>query len=124
MLIVGTAQNGSRQAVVESGTISKSLSLIAFQPRIDEPSNPDPSLNIPSVSSSTGIEKCCQVPSRSTNFKSTICTLVFFANSTASRGFIPPLLIPTNAPELFLDYDTDPADTPSGASTGSPMNRS
>src|SRR5580765_2036036 len=92
MLSVGTAQNGSRQAVVESGTISKSLSLIAFQPRIDEPSNPDPSLNTPSVSSSTGIEKCCQVPSRSTNFKSTICTLCFFANSTASRGFIPTLL--------------------------------
>ena len=41
-LIVGTAQNGSRQAVVESGTISKSLSLIAFQPRIDEPSTTRP----------------------------------------------------------------------------------
>ena len=61
-LIVGTAQNGSRQAVVGSGTISRSLLLIAFQPRIDEPSNPDPSLNRPSVSSFTGIVKCCQVP--------------------------------------------------------------
>src|SRR5437016_12701321 len=89
MLSDGTAQNGSRQAVVGSGTINRSLSLIDFQPRIDEPSNPEPSLNSPSLSSSTGIEKCCQVPSRSTNFKSTTWTLFFFANSNTSRGFIP-----------------------------------
>src|SRR6185503_15072500 len=55
------------------------------------------------VSSSTGIEKCCQVPSRSTNFKSTICTLCFFANSTASRGFIPTLL--NNAQYAFWGID-------------------
>src|SRR4029077_19189969 len=111
MLIVGTAQNGSRQAVVGSGIIRRSLSFIAFQPRIDEPSSPDPSLNIPSVSSSTGIEKCCQVPSRSTNFKSTICTLFFFAISSASGGFIPPLLVTLNPPYLYVDYDGEPADT-------------
>src|SRR5215217_3477854 len=88
-LSVGTEQNGSRQAVVGSGTTSISLLLIAFHPLIEDPSSPDPSLNSVSVSSFVGILKCCQVPIRSTNLRSTICTLVFFANSNTSRTFIP-----------------------------------
>src|SRR5690349_1453348 len=66
-----------------------SLLLIAFHPRMDEPSNPEPSLNRSSVNSLAGIVKCCHVPIRSTNFRSTTCTLFFFANSNASRTFIP-----------------------------------
>ena len=58
---MGTEQNGSMQAVAGSGPCSMSLLLIALQPRIDDPSSPDPSLNRPSVSSLTGIVKCCSV---------------------------------------------------------------
>src|SRR5438034_1051441 len=36
-----------------------SLSLIAWNPRIEEPSNPIPSANSSSLSSFSGMEKCC-----------------------------------------------------------------
>jgi len=51
---VGRAKNGSMNAVVGSGIISMSLSLIACQPRIDEPSKPMPSTNVSSVTSLSG----------------------------------------------------------------------
>ena len=61
-LSVGTAQNGSMNAVAGSGMASMSLLLMAFQPRMEEPSKPNPSLNtLPSIRS-IGIEKCCHVP--------------------------------------------------------------
>lgn len=91
-LSVGTAQKGSRQAVAGSGTTNMSLLLMAFQPRMEEPSSPDPSLKRSSVNSLVGMLKCCHVPMRSTNFKSTIWTLCFFTNSNTSRTFIPLLL--------------------------------
>ncbi len=77
------------QADAGSGTISKSLLLTAFHPRMDDPSRPEPSLNKSSVSSLTGIVKCCHIPGKSTNFRSTIWTLFFLANSNTSRTFIP-----------------------------------
>src|ERR671937_2784740 len=57
---VGSAMNGSMTAVSGSGITSMSEALMACQPRIDDPSNPSPSSNTPSVSSASGIEKCCQ----------------------------------------------------------------
>src|SRR5215204_1377965 len=98
-LSVGTAQNGSRQAVAGSGTTSMSLLLIAFHPLMEEPSNPDPSLNSVSVSSLIGMLKCCQVPIKSTNLRSTIWTFVFFANSNTSRTFIPSSFQTHTTPE-------------------------
>ena len=47
---VGIVQNGSRIAVSGWGTTSMSLSLIACQPRMLEPSNPKPSSKTSSVS--------------------------------------------------------------------------
>src|SRR5262245_48967657 len=49
-----------------------------------EPSKPKPSSNNSADNSVAGIEKCCHNPGKSTNFKSTISTLFFFANSRAS----------------------------------------
>src|SRR5438034_6201594 len=66
-----------------------SLSLIAWNPRIDDPSNPIPSLNSSSVSSLRGMEKCCQVPGRSVNLKSTTCTPASLALRITSAGEAP-----------------------------------
>src|SRR3989344_6057309 len=88
-LSVGTFMNGSITAVLASGITSMSLLLIACHPRIEDPSNPNPSLNTLSVSSSIGMEKCCQTPGKSTNFKSTMSALFFFASSNASLAVIP-----------------------------------
>ena len=60
--IVVLAANGSMNAVAASGKTSMSEELIALQPRMDEPSNPIPSEKISSVSSETGMAKCCHVP--------------------------------------------------------------
>ena len=68
---VGTSSTGSTNAVDTSGRSSMSLSLIAWKPRIDEPSKPSPSRIMSSSSVAAGIEKCCQVPGRSQNFTST-----------------------------------------------------
>ena len=59
---VGSAMNGSMVAVLGSGTTSMSDSLIACQPRMDEPSKPKPSSKMSSVSSASGMVKCCQMP--------------------------------------------------------------
>src|SRR4030095_8586966 len=55
-----------------------------IQPRIDEPSNPRPSSKVPSSSVSTGNEQCCQLPSMSTNFRSTISAWFFLAYAKKS----------------------------------------
>src|SRR3989337_2265070 len=87
-LSVGTFMNGSITAVLASGITSMSLLLIACHPRIEDPSNPNPSLNTLSVSSSIGMETCCQTPGKSTNFKSTMSALFFFASSNTSLAVI------------------------------------
>src|ERR1044071_32381 len=56
---------------------------------MDEPSKPIPSANSSSVSSFSGIEKCCQVPGRSVNLTSTTCTPASFARRIASAGVVP-----------------------------------
>src|SRR5215831_2925042 len=53
---------------------------------MDDPSKPMPSLKRLSLSSSTGIEKCCQRPGRSMNLKSTILTCRSLAISRTSLG--------------------------------------
>src|SRR6201981_3730008 len=53
-----------------------------------EPSNPMPSPNNSSFKSSTGIEKCCQTPGRSTNFRSTILIPVSLASFRTSSGVL------------------------------------
>src|ERR1700756_343103 len=53
-----------------------------------EPSNPMPSSNKSFVKSSTGIEKCCQTPGRSTNLRSTILTPESLANCRTSAELL------------------------------------
>src|SRR4029450_7638736 len=57
-----------------------------IQPRIDDPSKPSPSLNVSLSHKSTGKEQCCQVPSMSTNLRSTISALFFFARAKNSSA--------------------------------------
>src|SRR5262245_17902080 len=61
-------------------------SLIAWNPRIDEPSKPTPSLKVPSSTSLMLLELCCQVPKRSINRKSTIFTPASLAIFKTSDG--------------------------------------
>src|SRR5258706_7322701 len=88
-LSVGIAQNGSIKAVAGSGMASMSDASIDFQPRMDEPSKPNPSLNTSSVNSPMGQLKCCQVPKVSTNFTSTILAPCLRAISMTLRGVAP-----------------------------------
>src|SRR4030067_3692616 len=93
VLSVGCCVNGSIMAVVGSGIISISLLCIACQPRILEPSNPNPSSNDDNSSADIGTETCCQRPGKSMNLRSNITALFFFANSNTSRGVILLLLL-------------------------------
>src|SRR5262252_4655851 len=90
---VGSAVNGSITAVAGSGITSMSLAWIGCQPRIDEPSKPSPSSNTASSISLGGAVKCCQVPKKSLNFKSTITAFCSFMNLTTSFGVIPAFLL-------------------------------
>src|SRR5271156_1785767 len=83
---VGTAQNGSMKAVPGSGMASMSEASMDFQPRIDDPSNPRPSLKESSVNSEIGQLKCCQVPNVSTNLISNILASCLRAISRTDFG--------------------------------------
>src|SRR5215510_14307688 len=89
---VGTAQNGSMNAVAGTGMASMSDASMLFHPRMDEPSKPKPSSKTSSVSSPMGQEKCCQVPKVSTNLTSTILAPCFLARSIALLALGPPLV--------------------------------
>src|SRR5690242_5405459 len=91
---VGTWRQGSTNALAGSGIRSMSLSLIAWNPRIDDPSNPSPSSNTSSVRCFTGIEKCCQVPGRSQKRTSTTCTPASWARRITSVGDVPAAVRP------------------------------
>src|SRR6187397_2377921 len=73
-LRVGSALKISIHADAGSGMTSMSEALIAFQPRMLEPSNPSPSVKISSLYSVSVVVKCCQEPGRSVNLKSTSFT--------------------------------------------------
>src|SRR6266446_8053579 len=85
---VGTAMKGSMKAVAGSGMASMSLASMLFQPRMEEPSNPSPSLKVSSLISLIGRLKCCQVPKVSTNFTSTILAPSFLAISNTLLGVL------------------------------------
>src|SRR5438552_647809 len=53
---------------------SMSDSLIAFQPRMEEPSKPRPSSKTPSSRASAGMVKCCHKPGKSMKRRSTART--------------------------------------------------
>ena len=65
-----------------------SLSLIACQPRMLEPSKPRPSSKTSSSSLPTGMVKCCQSPGKSMNRRSTALTSFSRHNARTSRGVI------------------------------------
>src|SRR5947208_11046676 len=85
---VGTAQNGSMKAVSGSGIASMSEASMDFQPRMEEPSKPNPSAKMFSVNSVIGQVKCCQVPKVSTNLMSTIRAPCFLAISMTLLGVL------------------------------------
>src|SRR5207247_9329674 len=69
------------KAVAGSGRASMSEASMDFQPRMEEPSKPRPSLKESSFNSLKGRVKCCQVPKVSTNFTSAILAQAFLAIS-------------------------------------------
>src|SRR3989304_1457591 len=93
---VGSLQNGSSTAVSGCGTTSMSLSLMACQPRMLEPSKPSPSSNTSSSSLSTGIVKCCHNPGKSINRKSTAFTSFSRHNAKTSLGVTGPSFLGDN----------------------------
>jgi len=88
-----TVMNGSSRAVSDTGWRSMSLSLIACQPRILEPSKPWPSVNNPSLSSAMGTLRCCHKPGKSINRRSRILAPLFLANSITSMGVMLSFLL-------------------------------
>ena len=67
-------RNGSRNALLASGSSSMSDSLIAWNPRIEEPSKPSPSEKVSSPNVDAGMVKCCMTPGRSQKRTSTYST--------------------------------------------------
>src|ERR1039457_6815476 len=59
---------------------------------MEEPSKPCPSSKVSSSNSLIGTEKCCQIPIKSINLKSTISAPFSLANSTTCFGVIKFLL--------------------------------
>src|SRR5437762_1747456 len=86
---VGWAMKGSMKALAGSGRASMSEASMDFQPRMEEPSKPRPSLKESSASSPKGMVKCCQVPKVSTNLMSTIFAPAFLACSRTLFGVAP-----------------------------------
>src|SRR6266446_2217437 len=85
---VDSAMNGSMKAVAGSGRASMSEASMDFQPRMEEPSKPRPSLKESSLNSLMGRLKCCQVPKVSTNLTSTIVAPAFLASSNTCLGVL------------------------------------
>src|SRR6516165_10273826 len=85
---VGSAMNGSMNAVSGSGIASMSLASILYQHRIEHQPKPRPSLKMSSVNSRIGQLKCCHVPKVSTNLMSIILAPLFLANSITLLGVL------------------------------------
>src|SRR5258708_36597195 len=90
---VGSMQKGSIKAVAGSGIASMSEASMLFQPRMLEPSKPNPSLKTSSVNSRMGQLKCCQVPNVATNLMSTILAPLFLANSITLLGVLMEVVV-------------------------------
>ncbi len=80
-----------------SGKRSMSLSKIFWNPRIEEPSKPMPFSKRSSVSSLTGMLKCCHVPGRSVKRTSTNLTPASLARLITSFGVAPPACLVSSA---------------------------
>ena len=96
MFSVFSVRNGSRNAVVTSGSSSMSDSWICWKPRIDEPSNARPSAITVSVKAATGVVKCCIMPGRSQNRTSTYLTslsLRYCRTSSVLVNIRPPCAV-------------------------------
>src|SRR2546428_104343 len=88
-----------------------SLSLIAWNPRIEEPSNPIPSANSSPLSSFSGRGKCCHVHSGSVNI-----------DSTVQRRHEVPKLHSRKFPEALLDLTLRPLEEdPAGGAAMLPV---
>ena len=101
-------------AVSGSGCRIMSDSWISWNPRIDEPSNPNPSSKVSSVSWLTGTEKCCMRPGRSQKRRSTISTPSSCASCTTSAG-VRSSTVASSVCTPAGRYATSAADTASGA---------
>src|SRR5689334_225362 len=73
-LSVLATRNGSTNAVLGSGNSAMSDSLIAWNPRIEEPSKARPLSKTSCPKDDTGTVKCCSIPGRSTKRTSTNST--------------------------------------------------
>src|SRR3954454_1814544 len=83
---VGSSMKGSIIADSGSGRKIMSDALMGCQPRIELPSKKKPSLKDSACNLPIGMVVCCQIPSRSTNLKSTILAPFFSAYFTASAA--------------------------------------
>src|SRR5918993_4178141 len=81
-------RNGSRYAVVGSGNSDMSDSLMAWKPRIEEPSKPRPSSKTLWSKDDAGTVKCCMRPGRSQNRTSTISTPSSLMNLSSSSELL------------------------------------
>ena len=78
-----------------SGISFMSDSWMAWNPRIDEPSNACPLVKKSMSTLSAGTLKCCMTPGRSQNLMSTNFTSSFSMNSRTSSGLLniqPPVV--------------------------------
>src|ERR1700722_18334586 len=93
MFSVLCVRNGSSLAVLGSGSSSMSDSWIAWNPRIDEPSNIRPSVKTSSLNADAGTVKCCIVPGRSqnlTSMNSTFSSAMKLSTSSELLNINPP----------------------------------
>src|SRR5688572_12925766 len=98
MIIIGVALNGSIHTASRSGLRIMSLSLIVFQPAIDEPSNIRPSSSASSSITDETIDRCCHLPLGSVKRRSThsiSSSLIRFTMSAAVAMVFLPGLIPS-----------------------------
>ena len=85
--IVFCSWNGSITALAGSGSSTMSDSEISWKPRIEEPSKPSPSTKSSSSREWIDRPRCCQVPGRSVNLKSTMRTPCSWASARTSRAW-------------------------------------
>ena len=83
---VTSLQNGSRKAVSGCGSTSMSDSLMAAQPRMEEPSKPSPSSKVLSARISAGMLKCCHSPGKSMKRRSMALTSFSRIKARTSLG--------------------------------------
>src|SRR5579859_2562557 len=99
-IMLGFAEKGSITALAASGIRIMSLSLIAFQPAIEEPSNMMPSRKTSSSMVETCWAVCCHLPRGSVNRRSTYSTE---CSVSISSTFPAPLAAPAGFLAMY-DY--------------------